>query len=64
MNKICPLMSYRNDNDSRLWCEKEKCAWWVKEQGCCAIITQKKIEPITYTSHTGEPYYISPSSMC
>lgn len=64
MNKICPLMSYRNDNDSRLWCAKENCALWIEEQNCCAIVAEKIIKPIIHTSNTREPYYILPSSMC
>lgn len=63
--KICPLISYR-DNVSRIWCEKEHCAWWNEEQACCAIVAEKNIKPITCTtiSNTGESYHISPSSTC
>ncbi len=40
MNKICPLMSYRNDySPTSVWCYKEDCAWWNKKCKCCNMIT-------------------------
>ena len=64
MNKICPLIYYR-DNDSRMWCAKENCAWWNEEQACCSIVAEKNIKPITCTTTSGNPYgYIPTSSVC
>lgn len=59
MNKICPLISYR-DNDSIMWCAKEDCAWWNEEQDCCAIVAEKRVKPITCTTASDNPYYYIP----
>ena len=31
IKKICPLPDIG-------FCKKEKCAWWIKQEQCCAIV--------------------------
>ena len=34
---LCPVMSYHRVNFAEIKCEEEKCAWWNKNCGKCAI---------------------------
>ncbi|HHW15739.1 MAG TPA: hypothetical protein GXX28_12545 [Firmicutes bacterium] len=40
--KLFPVTEYRGDSTYRLWgfhpCEAERCAWWVPEHSCCAMV--------------------------
>jgi len=38
--KICPLMaiaSIKEENIKLVFCEEERCAWWIEREGKCAI---------------------------
>ena len=36
---ICPMMSFQKQYVNEVNCQEEKCAWWNKNCGKCAIIT-------------------------
>ena len=36
---ICPMMSFQKQYASVINCQEEKCAWWNKNCGKCAIAT-------------------------
>lgn len=36
---ICPIMSFQKQYVSKANCQEEKCAWWNKNCGKCAIVT-------------------------
>ena len=36
---ICPMMSFQREYTSEINCKEEKCAWWNKNCGKCAIAT-------------------------
>mgnify|MGYP000518392561 FL=1 len=36
---ICPMMSFQKPYASVINCQEEKCAWWNKNCGKCAIAT-------------------------
>ena len=36
---ICPMMSFKKQYVNEVNCQEEKCAWWNKNCGKCAIIT-------------------------
>ena len=36
---ICPMISFRKQYAYIVNCQEEKCAWWNKNCGKCAIVT-------------------------
>lgn len=34
--KYCPLKASNGNSD--YYCDKEKCAWWEKDNGACTIV--------------------------
>ena len=36
---ICPMMSFQKPYASVINCQEEKCAWWNKNCGKCAVAT-------------------------
>ena len=36
---ICPMMSFKKQYVNEINCKEEKCAWWNKNCGKCAIVT-------------------------
>ena len=34
---ICPIMSFQKRSEIEIYCEEERCAWWNKNCGKCAI---------------------------
>ena len=36
---ICPIMSFQKQYTNEVNCQEEKCAWWNKNYGKCAITT-------------------------
>ena len=36
---ICPMMSFKKQYVNEINCKEEKCAWWNKNCGKCAIAT-------------------------
>ena len=36
---ICPMMSFQKPYAGVINCQEEKCAWWNKNCGKCAIVT-------------------------
>ena len=36
---ICPIISFQKQYVAGINCQKEKCAWWNKNCGKCAIVT-------------------------
>ena len=36
---ICPMMSFQKQYVNEVNCQEEKCAWWNKNCGKCAIVT-------------------------
>ena len=36
---ICPMMSFQKPYADKVNCQEEKCAWWNKNCGKCAIAT-------------------------
>ena len=36
---ICPIMSFQKKSEIEIYCEEERCAWWDKNCGKCAIAT-------------------------
>ena len=46
--KYCPLMSFRKECVSEIYCRGEKCAWWDNRTEQCVIKTlvQKNTPPI------------------
>ena len=36
---ICPMMSFQKQYTNEVKCQEEKCAWWNKNGGKCAIAT-------------------------
>ena len=34
---ICPIMSFQKKSEIEIYCEEERCAWWDKNCGKCAI---------------------------
>lgn len=36
---ICPMMSFKKQYVNEVNCQEEKCAWWNKICGKCAIAT-------------------------
>ena len=34
---ICPIMSFQKKSEIEIYCEEERCAWWNKNCGKCAI---------------------------
>ena len=36
---ICPMMSFQKQYANEVKCQEEKCAWWNKNCGKCAIVT-------------------------
>ena len=36
---ICPIMSFQKSYVDTVNCQEERCAWWNKNCGKCAIVT-------------------------
>ena len=36
---ICPMMSFQKPYADTVNCQEERCAWWNKNRGKCAIAT-------------------------
>ena len=36
---ICPMMSFQKQYANEVKCQEEKCAWWNRNCGKCAIVT-------------------------
>ena len=36
---ICPMMSFQKPYADTVKCQEEKCAWWNKNCGKCAVAT-------------------------
>ena len=36
---MCPIMSFQKQYVNEVNCQEEKCAWWNKNCGKCAVVT-------------------------
>jgi hypothetical protein len=68
MINFCPIMSYRNEYNTEIYCMEHECAWWDEEKKQCYIKTMALAAAGKANVETGngtaQAYYIPPSSYC
>ena len=51
---ICPMMSFQKQYTNEVKCQEEKCAWWNKNGGKCAIVTLAESSESVSEATTGQ----------
>ena len=51
---ICPVMSFQKQYAYIVKCQEEKCAWWNKNCGKCAIATLAENSELVSEAATGQ----------
>ena len=51
---ICPMMSFQKQYTNEIKCQEEKCAWWNKNRGKCAIATLAENSESVSEAATGQ----------
>ena len=51
---ICPMMSFQKPYASVINCQEEKCAWWNKNCGKCAVATLAENSESVSEAATGQ----------
>ena len=51
---ICPMMSFQKPYADVVNCQEEKCAWWNKNCGKCAIATLAESSELVSEAATGQ----------
>lgn len=51
---ICPMMSFKKQYVNEVNCQEEKCAWWNKNCGKCAIVTLAENSESVSEAATGQ----------
>ena len=51
---ICPMMSFRKQYAYIVNCQEEKCAWWNKNCGKCAVATLAENSESVSEAATGQ----------
>ena len=51
---ICPVMSFQKQYVCEVKCQEEKCAWWNKNCGKCAIVTLAENSESVSEATTGQ----------
>lgn len=51
---ICPIMSFQRPYNDGIYCRREKCAWWNKNCGKCAIVTLAESSESVSEAATGQ----------
>ena len=51
---ICPMMSFQKQYTTEVKCQEEKCAWWNRNCGKCAIATLAENSEFVSEAATGQ----------
>ena len=51
---ICPMMSFQKPYADVVKCQEEKCAWWNKNRGKCAVVTLAENSESVSEAATGQ----------
>ena len=51
---ICPIMSFKKQYVNEVNCQEEKCAWWNRNCGKCAIVTLAENSESVSEATTGQ----------
>ena len=51
---ICPMMSFQKPYAETVNCQEEKCAWWNKNCGKCAVATLAESSESVSEATTGQ----------
>ena len=51
---ICPIISFQRKYIDENSCKEEKCAWWNKNCGECAIVTLAENSELVSEATTGQ----------
>ena len=51
---VCPIISFQKDDIGENECKEEKCAWWNKNCGKCAITTLAENSELVSEAATGQ----------